>query len=78
MKTKKKKVAAKKKPAKAAKKSGSQLKIVNLKVGSKDRAALNAMAKKYAKGNLSAWLRHAGLRYVPKKAEKIAADSYAK
>jgi hypothetical protein len=78
MKTKKKKVAAKKKPAKAAKKSGSQLKIVNMKVGSKDRAALNAMAKKHAKGNLSAWLRHAGLKYVPKKGEKIAADSYSK
>jgi hypothetical protein len=52
------------------------LKIVNLKVNGKDRKAINALAKKYAKGNLSAWLRHAGLRYAPKKSEVVSTKPY--
>lgn len=59
----------KKKATKQIKKS--KLKIVNLKVGSKDRKALMLKAKKYAGGNLSAWFRHTGLKYIPKKNEKV-------
>ena len=73
----KKKVASTKKSAakrKAVKATGSKLKIVNIKVGGKDRSGLSAKAKAYAKGNLSAWLRYAGLRYVPKKGEVINLD----
>lgn len=71
-KVKKKKAKAAKTPP--AKKSGSKLKITNLKLGGKDRAALKDKAKKFSKGNLSAWLRHAGLKYVPKKGEVISLD----
>lgn len=72
-KSKTKKKAA---PAKISKvvKTGSELKIVNLKLGGKDRAALKAQAKKFTKGNLSAWLRYAGLQYVPKRGEQIPLD----
>ena len=73
-KTKKKAVSAKTKTPKKVVKTGSELKIVNIKVGSKDRKNLNAKAGAYAKGNLSAWLRYAGLRYVPKKGEVISLD----
>lgn len=73
-KTKKKAASAKTKAPKKVVKTGSELKIVNIKVGSKDRKDLNAKAGAYAKGNLSAWLRYAGLRYVPKKGEVISLD----
>lgn len=72
MKKKTKKKSAPKK--KAIKASGSKLKIVNIKVGGKDRSSLTAKAKAHAKGNLSAWLRYAGLRYTPKKGEIINLD----
>lgn len=49
------------------KKKNIGLRIVNVKVKEGARKRLQANARKYAKGNLSAWLRHAGLRYVPKK-----------
>lgn len=42
--------------------------LLNLKVSERDKRALNAAAKKYSDGNLSAWLRDAGKRYVPAKA----------
>jgi hypothetical protein len=64
---------AKKKPAKkAAKKAVSALSLLNLKVSKADRDALNAQAKKYAKGNLSAWLRFAGTQFKPKKSQLSA------
>jgi len=47
--------------------SGKDLTLLNLKISSKDRRRLVAMAKKYAGGNLSAWLRFAGAHYVPPK-----------
>lgn len=53
------------------KSSGSKLSVVNVKISKKDRAALVANAKRFAKGNLSAWIRHAGRVYTPKKGEKI-------
>jgi len=55
-----KKKVAKKKTIKEA------LQIINLKVNSKDRAALTKRAKLYARGNLSALLREAALNYKPK------------
>lgn len=74
-KTKKKAPAKKtKKATTAANKPGSQLKITNLKLASKDRKALKEKAKLFTKGNLSAWLRYAGLQYVPKKGESIPLD----
>ena len=45
--------------------------LLNLKVTSKDRKVLNALAMKHAGGNLSAWLRHSGLHYRPGKTEVI-------
>lgn len=56
--------AKKKKPAKAKAKA---LSLMNLKVSGKDHKLLVARAKKYAGGNLSAWLRYAGSNYVPPK-----------
>lgn len=50
-----------------------KLKIVCFKANAKDRALIMQMAKKYAKGGLSAWIRHASLKYVPKKGELIKA-----
>ncbi len=61
----------KKKTAKPKKKPTGRLKIVNLRMNDKDRAMLLKRAKQFAKGNLSAWVRHAGLKYVPKKDELI-------
>jgi len=56
-----------------AKKSngGSKLGAVNVKMTSADRKRLTANARRYAKGNLSAWIRHSGQRYTPKAGEKI-------
>lgn len=50
----------------------SKLRVVNVKMSEADRKSLIAHAKRFAEGNLSAWLRHAGRRYVPKKGEKIS------
>lgn len=52
----KRKMKSKTKPAK----TGSSLSLLNIKVSKRDRAALVAAARKYADGNLSAWLRFAG------------------
>lgn len=62
------------KPAPKSKKAknGSHLGVVNVKMSATDRKRLQANAKKHAKGNLSAWLRHAGKVYTPKKGEKIS------
>ena len=50
----------------------SKLKLINLKVSSRERKELNALAQKYMGGNLSAWLRYAGLRFDPKKNRRAA------
>lgn len=52
--------------------NGSKLGVVNTKMSASDRKALQAKAKKFAQGNLSAWVRHAGKKYTPKKGEKIS------
>jgi hypothetical protein len=41
--------------------------LVNLKVMKKELKALTAKARKYAGGNLSLWLRHAGTNHIPKR-----------
>lgn len=58
------KKAAPKKQAKAVK---TTRELINLKVESKDRKAIEARALKFAKGNVSAWLRYAGSKFTPPK-----------
>lgn len=41
--------------------------LINLKVSAKELKALKAKAKKYAKGNLSLWLRFTGLNHTPRR-----------
>jgi len=48
-------------------KSQKPMRLINIKVNGKDRRALLAAAEKYAGGNLSAWLRFAGLHFKPVK-----------
>lgn len=42
-----------------------KLTLINIKVSEEDRKLLMSQAKRYADGNLSAWLRYAGIHYVP-------------
>lgn len=42
-------------------------KLINLKVNKLELALVLAKAEKFADGNLSLWLRHAGTHYVPKR-----------
>jgi hypothetical protein len=51
----------------AAKKKKDELVVVNIKMTEEQRDKLILIACKYTRGNLSAWLRHAGLRYTPVK-----------
>lgn len=48
--------------------------IVNIKTSRADRKALKDQAAKYADGNLSAWMRYAGLHHKPKRGEKVSLD----
>jgi hypothetical protein len=48
---------------KKAVKTKRRLSLLNIKISRKDRKALDAAAGKYAKGNLSAWLRFAGTSF---------------
>lgn len=57
---KKAKVKKLKKPVKA------KPKLINLKVPNADLALIAKKAKKFAGGNVSLWLRHAGIHHVPK------------
>lgn len=69
---KKSKKSKKKKALKLkAKKPKKAKTLLNLKVSGKDRSHLLTLAKKYAGGNLSAWLRHSALNYKPGKTEVI-------
>lgn len=54
--------------AKSKKKSKplEKAKLINFKVSDREYATLVLLAKKFATGNLSAWLRNAGLFYKPK------------
>jgi len=44
---------------------------VHVKLTPADRKAIRANAKLFAKGNISAWMRHAAMRYIPKRGEHI-------
>ena len=45
--------------------------LIAIKIPLDELLDLKGCAKHYAQGNLSAWLRHAGLRYRPKRGEVI-------
>lgn len=64
-----KKKTAKKTPTKAKRK---KLDVINLKLSAATLKHLKLKAKQFAEGNLSAFLRHAALRYIPKKGEAIS------
>lgn len=72
MTTKTKKKSVSKKKAKAR----GTLDIVNVKMTSADRRLLIANAKKWAGGNVSAWLRYAGTVFTPKRGEKIPLSAF--
>lgn len=69
-----KKVVKKKKASKAKSRRSSpkpKRSLVNTKVLKAERQSLIQLANRHAKGNLSAWLRHAALNYRPAKAVTI-------
>lgn len=51
-------------------KEAEEKSLINLKVTKSELKALKANAKKYAKGNLSLWLRHAGIFHKPTRKSK--------
>lgn len=55
----------------ATKRKGDDL--FNLRLSTTDRKRIRQAAKKYAKGNMSAWLRFAAVSFKPKAAPKIPA-----
>lgn len=61
-----------------AKPKKQKLKIIPVKTNNPDRAALAKKAKDHAGGNVSAWLRHAGLKYIPQPGEAIAVYQHQK
>lgn len=48
-------------------KEKKSLKAINIKLTAEEREAIQALADKYAEGNLSEWLRFAGQHFVPSK-----------
>lgn len=44
---------------------------INVKTPERILSKLRAKARRHAQGDLSAWLRHSGLNYIPKKGEVI-------
>jgi hypothetical protein len=45
---------------------------IHIKLTKSERVALQKRANWFALGNLSAWLRYTGLRYVPKRGENVS------
>lgn len=45
--------------------------LIAIKIPILELVTLKARARHFAKGNLSAWLRHASLRYRPKRGEVV-------
>jgi hypothetical protein len=56
------------KKRRAPKKPTDQI-LLNLKITRKDRKVVAARAKRFVKGNLSAWLRFAGAHFKPTQAQ---------
>lgn len=42
-------------------------KTVNVRVTETERSLIEKLARKYAGGNISAWMRHAALKFKPEK-----------
>lgn len=53
--------------ARGPKKEKPEMSLLNLKITAVDKRRINANARRYAGGNLSAWLRHAGIAFKPGK-----------
>lgn len=51
----------------ASKRKQTHLELVNFKVTKQTHSAIIAQAKKFAKGNTSAWLRYAAMNHKPAK-----------
>ena len=49
-------------------KSGKKI-MINFRVLKEEREKIVSNAKKYAGGNLTAWLIHSAINYIPKKKE---------
>jgi hypothetical protein len=62
---------AKQKTKPKKKKKVATLVLSNFKLTALEENAIKKKALKYARGNYSAWLRHAGLNYRPKSGEII-------
>lgn len=60
---------SKKAPAKDPRES--HFSITAVRMNDEDRALIRVKADKFAKGNVSAWLRHSAKMYIPKKGERI-------
>lgn len=56
---------------KASLKRARRLGVVNVKMTNVDRKRLEQNARKFAHGNLSAWVRYAGRNHTPKRGEKV-------
>ncbi len=56
-------------------KARKRLAVINVKLSRETLRFLRSRARKYAKGNLSAFLRQCGLKYTPKKGEKISLEA---
>lgn len=39
--------------------------LTNLRLSDEDRSLIEAKARQYTKGNVSAWLRYAGINHTP-------------
>lgn len=46
--------------------------IISIKMTKANRRRALQFAKKFAEGNLSAWVRHAAVAHTPKKGEKVS------
>ncbi len=60
------------KKKKSPKKLDGALKLINLKVSDDDREKMRARARRFGTGNLSQWLRVAGLNFKPPQGKRIA------
>ena len=57
------------KVVKKAKRASSEA-LINFRAPKEERRVFQANAKKFAKGNMSAWLRYAGANFTPKDVPK--------
>lgn len=44
---------------------------LNVKLSKKEKKAMEQNAKRFANGNLSLWLRYAGVNYVPRRSDSL-------